>query len=141
MDQHALLLLAAFATQIKANAGAAFIIDRMQKNKSALFSWISTNTPWATRIVSALFAAATAIGVHGTYNLKTGGTITIPGLAVLAGGIWAVTQNYALQHAWGRVISVDWNVLKQTFLGIPGGTMTGAGSQPVSPAPQTGGKS
>lgn len=139
MDQHALLLLAAFVTQIKANAGAAFIIDRMQTNKSAIFAWISKETPWATRIVSSLFAAATAFGIRGTYNLHTGGTITIPGAAVLLGAAWAFTENYALQHAWGKVIAADWSALKKTFGGIPGalaGSGVGVG---LTPQPQSGG--
>lgn len=143
MDQHSLLLLAAFVTQIKANGAAAFIIDRMQRNKSAVFSWISKETPWVTRTVSFIFAAVTAVGIHGTYNLQTGGTVTIPGLAVVLGAAWAVTQNYALQHAWGKVISVDWDVLKGTLgsLGFPGAaapaTITGTGLSPAPPGRAT----
>lgn len=122
MDNHSLLLLAAFITQIKANGVAAFVINRMQKAQHPLFSWISVHTPWVTRAVSAVFASAAALGVHATYHTaEQGGMLVITGLSATAilGGVWQIAQNYAIQHAWGKVIEDQI---------IP--TFTGAGAAP-----------
>jgi len=143
MDNHSLALIAAFITQIKANGVGAFIIDRAQKSQHPLFNWISANTPWVTRIVSFLFASATAVGVHASYVHTGAGTLTITGLSATAilAAAFQLGQNYAIQHGWGKLFSLDMSTLKALAFGpgvsAPAVIGTGMG---IQPAPQTGGQ-
>lgn len=123
-----LALIAAFFTQLKWNSVTAFVIDRAQRSKHPFLSWISTNTPWATRIVSFIGAVGAAAGVHWTYNPKVaGGQLLITGLGggAIITAIGQIAQNYAMQHGWGRLFATDLNAVK-TALGFPG--MAGSGS-------------
>jgi len=132
MDNHSLFVIAAFITQLKANGAAAFLINRAQASKSPFFSWITKETPWATRIISFLFAAGTAAGIHGTYDITRGGTIVIPGAATALTALWSVTQNYAIQHSWGKLIEDKIlpaaNSLLGSFSGGPAPAGTGGQS-------------
>jgi hypothetical protein len=142
MDSHSLALMAAFFTQLKWNSVGAFIIDRAQKSKLPFLSWISTNTPWVTRIVSFIFATGAAVGVHWTYNPKIAGgqlLITGLGLSAIVTAIGQIAQNYAMQHGWGKLFGMDMNVLKAA-IGFPGAPVPAAFSGTgLSPQPQTGG--
>jgi hypothetical protein len=137
MDNHSLLLLASFITQIKANGVAAFVINKMQKSEHPLFSWITVHTPWVTRGVSALFASLAALGVHATYHAaEQGGALVITGLSatVIVSGVWQIAQNYAIQHAWGKVIE---DQIIPAFTGV-GNAAVGPGFAGAA-APQPGG--
>lgn len=141
MDNHSLALIAAFITQIKANGVAAFIIDRAQKSEHPLFGWISKNTPWVTRIVSFIFASATALGVHASYVHTGNGTLTITGIgfAAIAGAAFQLGQNYAIQHGWGKLFGLDFSTLKTLAFGFGGPGVPAAAGAALSSQPQTGG--
>jgi hypothetical protein len=145
MDNHSLALIAAFITQIKANGFGAFLIDRAQKSESPLLAWISKNTPWVTRLVSFLFASGTALGIHATYVHTANGTLTITGLgySAIAGALFQIGQNYAIQHGWGKLFGLDMTELKslaKLAFGFPGAVAPGpAVGIGLSSQPQTGG--
>jgi hypothetical protein len=103
MDNHAVILIATFIAQLKLNGVAAFVIQKMKESEHPALAWISTNTPWVSRFVAFLAAAATAVGVHWQY---TGSTLVITGLSLTAifTAAWSIAQNYLVQHAWYKAV-------------------------------------
>jgi hypothetical protein len=83
VDNHALILVATFIAQVKISGFAAWIIQKMKLSKAPAMAWISTNTPWVTRVVAAIAAGCTAVGVSYTYNAATHQAI-ISGLGATA---------------------------------------------------------
>lgn len=107
-DNPLLMVIASFITQIKANGMASFILQKVKESEHPILSWISTNTPMASRIMAAVIATGTAIGLHWTYtgSLLAGGTIAFsyPGLQAILATIWQIAQNYLFQHAWYKMV-------------------------------------
>ncbi len=79
----------------------AFVIQILKTSNHPWLAWITKDTPWVTRIVAAVAAAGTAVGLSWTY---TGGTLTITGIGLVSivTAIWKVVQTYLLQHVWYR---------------------------------------
>ena len=106
MDPHttaALMALLQFATQIKVNGFASWLIQELKANKYSVTSWITEDTPWVSRFVSLVAAAATAQGIGWTFH---SGTLMITGLGGVAvlHVVWNVSQNYLMQHAWYKAV-------------------------------------
>lgn len=104
-----LLLIASFISQVKVNGVVAVLIQGMKKGQTPILQWISINTPWVTRTVAAVFAAATAIGIHWTFtpaSATSSGTLLISGLSATAivMFIYNIVQNYMFQHAWFKTM-------------------------------------
>lgn len=100
-----LLWLASTVSQIKVNGFVSVIIQYLKVSKLAIFDWVSTNTPWVTRGLSATAAALTAVGIHWTFTVASG-TLTITGLTLSAiiGALYGIAQNYLFQHAWYKIL-------------------------------------
>jgi hypothetical protein len=98
----ALMLVAAFVSQVKVNGFVAFIIQKMKDSELPALGWISKNTPWVTRFVGLGAASLTAIGIHWTF---TGSTLMVTGLSLpaIVTTLYKVAQNYLFQHAWWKV--------------------------------------
>lgn len=98
----ALMMTAAFISQIKVNGFVAWIIEVLKKSQSPALAWISTKTPWVTRFVALGAAALTHIGVHWTF---TGSTLVVTGISLTAivTTLYNVAQNYLFQHAWWKL--------------------------------------
>ncbi len=98
----ALLMVAQFISQVKINGFSAAAIEKMKKSKTPIFSWISTKTPWVTRLVALGAATGTHLGLHWTF---TGSTLVVTGLSFTAIMmlLYNIAENYLCQHAWWKV--------------------------------------
>lgn len=99
----AVMLIAAFVSQVKVNGIVAVVIQMLKNWETPVLSWIDHNTPWMTRAVAALAAAATAVGIHWTFG---GGTLMITGLGLtsILTLLYNTAQNFMFQHAWFKTI-------------------------------------
>lgn len=97
------MAVATFISQIKVNGVASFVIQKLKDSKTPALAWINANTPWISRAVALVAAAATAVGLKWTY---AEGTLTITGLTATAivTALWHVAQNYLFQHAWYKTV-------------------------------------
>lgn len=70
-----------------------------------LMNWISAETPWITRAVVACLSAATAVGIHKTWEPTTGALLitglTGPNIFHMGKHILV---NYAMQHGWWKLL-------------------------------------
>lgn len=106
----AALSVAAFISQIKVNGFVAFAIQKLKENQSAWLAWINHNSPGTTRVIAALAASLTAVGIHWTF---TGSVWSATGLSFTVTGVSAATiltlgyniaQNYLCQHGWYKLV-------------------------------------
>lgn len=79
---------------------AAIVVYALQWIKGAGWcQWLTMETESLNRVVAAIAAAGSAIGIHAAYD-TTGGVLTISGLT-LAGvihGVWHWANQFALQQ-------------------------------------------
>ncbi len=95
-----LTFAATFVSQIKVGGFAAWIIEELKQSKLPALSWISTNTPWVTRMVALGAATLTHLGITWTFS---GSTLVITGisLAAVVTTVYNIATSYLLQHfAW-----------------------------------------
>ncbi len=92
---------ATFISQVKVGGFAAWIIEELKQSKLPALNWISTNTPWVTRIVALGAATLTHIGIHWTFS---GSTLVIEGLSLTAivTTIYNIGAQFLLQHVWWK---------------------------------------
>lgn len=100
----AAIALMQFMTSVKVSMIVAWAIHLMKKSKIGALSWISTNTPWAARVLSAGGAAFAAAGITWTYNQA--GDFVIHGLLAAAIGkaVWHTVINFGMQKGWYKQV-------------------------------------
>jgi hypothetical protein len=67
--------------------------------KAQWFPWLSAQSDKVNKVLGALLAAVTAVGIHYTYDASTA-TLTFTGisLAALGHALWHWLQSYAVQE-------------------------------------------
>lgn len=81
---------------ITSGAVIVYAIEFLKSQPS--FRWLTTDTKSLSRIVSAIAAAAMAIGITGTYDWQAGGTFHVPGGMVLLAGAYDWLKQFVLQQ-------------------------------------------
>ena len=76
----------------------SWAIQRAKTSTSKIWSWVSSANPGVLRLVSALAAALTVVGITWSYS---GDTLTITGITAANAllFVWEVGKQYAFQHA------------------------------------------
>jgi hypothetical protein len=79
---------------------AVVVVVLQWLKRSPWFPWLTDRTEKAKHVAAVLGAAATAVGVHYTYDASIG-TLTITGvtLAGIGHGAWHWLQSYAFQES------------------------------------------
>lgn len=81
----------------------SWMIQHAKTSTSKIWSWISSANPGVVRLISALAAALTVVGVTWSYS---GDTLTISGVTAANAllFLWEVVKQYAFQHASYRAL-------------------------------------
>ena len=84
-------------SQISASAVVVALLNHLKQ--SAWVPFINANSKWVNRLVAGVFAVATSLGMHFSFDADIG-TLTVTGLtaAGMAHSGWEVVKAYVVQH-------------------------------------------
>lgn len=87
----------------------AYVLQLLQRWEK--LPWVTAHTAWVNIGLRALFSFAANVGIgwvwngHLAWNTGASVTITIPGLAIVAHGLYHLMGQFGLQHGFLKILN------------------------------------
>lgn len=109
------------ATQLTAGAACAYLLQLLQKWSKT--PWVTEHTDGINNAIRLGLALISSLGISWVWSgTENGGhtlTIAIPSTFAILQAAWHVFGQFALQHGWGKVLSLNGSNPKENPVANP----------------------